>query len=383
MSKALQELVEISRNRPIELQKAKEQGKKIIEYTGSFIPEQMIYASGAEPYLMCRGGEPEPPEAVLPYMLRFMNPLARSQAGYHLLGIDPVTPIADLIVAQQTECHVGRISELMEYLDLPIFKVGVPPDWDKSFATDYYHNALLELKGKLEEITGNEITNEKLKDYIIAINKINELLRKIDELRKKDSPKIGGYDFIRLNHYTFMCDPETSINKLEELYDELKKCDEEIFSKDAPRILIAGRAVAIGDYVVPKLVEDCGGVIVTEMLDEGIRHFKWDVETEGDLIENITKTYYLEKTPPNIFQPSWKKRFEFMKQLISDYKVDAVIWYQLSFDEIYNLESACVAKWLQEMEMPFLKLESSYEYSRESMGPLTTRMESFIKSIQK
>ena len=139
--------------------------------------------------------------------------------------------------------------------------------------------------------------------------------------------------------------------------------------------------MAIGDYVVPKLIEDCGGVVVTEMLDEGIRHFRWDVETEGDLIENITKTYYSEKNPPNIFQPSWKKRFEFMKQLISDYKIDAVIWYQLSFDEIYNLESSCVAKWLQEMEMPFLKLESSYEYSREAMGPLTTRIESFIQSI--
>jgi len=34
------------------------------------------------------------------------------------------------------------------------------------------------------------------------------------------------------------------------------------------------------------------------------------------------------------------------------------------------------------MEIPFMKMESSYEYSRESMGPLETRLESFIQSIK-
>ena len=29
-----------------------------------------------------------------------------------------------------------------------------------------------------------------------------------------------------------------------------------------------------------------------------------------------------------------------------------------------------------------LKMESSYEYSRESMGPLTTRIESFVESLK-
>lgn len=32
-------------------------------YTGRFIPEELICAAGAEPYLICRGGEPEPPDA--------------------------------------------------------------------------------------------------------------------------------------------------------------------------------------------------------------------------------------------------------------------------------------------------------------------------------
>jgi len=382
VSKVMSELAEMARNRPIELKELKGKGGKVVEYTGSFIPEQLIYAAGAEPYLMFRGGEPEPPDTVLEYMLRFMNPHARSQVGFWNLGLDPVTPFADLVVAQQTDCHVGRIAELMEYLKWPVYKVGVPSDWEKPHTREYYYKALGKLKTKLEELTGNKITDEELKKSVVSINKINQALRKMSELRKADSPAIGGSDFILLNHYSFFCEPEVTASKLEELYEELKEKGG-VFPKDAPRILLAGRIVAFGDYVVPKLIEDSGAVIVTEMLDEGVRHYRrQDVETEGDLIRNIGEAYYLKRIPPCIFQPAWKHRFERMQELIKEYKVDGVVWYQLSFDEIYDMECSCIIKWMDELKMPFLKLESSYEYSREATGPLTTRIESFVESIK-
>ena len=381
MEKIFLELDEAAKKRPVQLKEAKKQGKKVIQYTGNFIPSEMIYAAGAEPYLMCRGGEPEPPDAVLEYMLRFMNPLARSMAGYHMLGLDPVTPISDLIVTQQTDCHVGRVTELLEFLKLPVHKVGVPSDWKKGFTAEYYYKSLDKLKNKLEDLTGNKITNDNLKKYVGYTNRINQALRKIDDLRKKDNPPLGENEFIHLNHYSLLCEPEFAADKLEELYEKLKDAPGK-FADKAPRILFAGHALAIGDYIVPKLIEDYGSVIVTEMLDEGIRPFKVDIETEGDILRNFGEAMFLKKTPINVFQPAWEDRFAYMKQLISDYKVDGVIWYQLCFDEIYDMECTCLAKWLGEMNMPLLKLESSYEYSREAMGPLKTRIESFLESIR-
>jgi len=381
VSKIMSELADMARSRPTELKELKGKGKKVVEYTGSYIPEQLIYAAGAEPYLLYRGGEPEPPDTVLPYMLRFMNPQARSQVGFWNLDLDPVTPIADLVVAQQTDCHVGRITELMEYLKWPVYKVGVPSDWEKPHTREYYYKALGKLKTKLEELTGNKITDEGLKKSIISINKINQAFRKLDELRKADPPAIRGTDFFQLNHYSFACEPGVTASKLEELYKELKGKGG-VFPKGAPRILLAGRIVALGDYVAIKTIEDSGAAIVTEMFDEGVRHYRWDVETEGDLIRNIVETFFIKRIPPTIFQPSWKHRFERMQELIKEYKVDGVIWYQLSFDEIYDMECSCLMKWMDEIKMPFLKLETSYEYSREATGPLTTRVESFVESIK-
>ncbi len=358
-------------------------GIKIIEQTGSFCPEELIYAAGANAYLMCRGGDPEPGEAVLEYLLRVMNPYVRTMAGAYMMGIDKVTENADLVVCQQIDCQIGRVSELMEYLKLPVYKIGVPVDWKKEISYNYYKNALGKFKAKLEEVTGNTITDEALAAEIERQNKINSLLMEIDALRVSDNPPITGSDFIKLNHYTFFVDPSVAIDYLTQALEILKGGKGAYETEKPVRILLAGHVVAVGDYVVPTLIEEFGGAIVCEMMDEGIRHFRHNVKTDGDLMENIAQRYYNDKLPPDIYQPAWRDRMDIMRKMIEDYNIDGVVWYQLVFDEIYDMEAACINKWLREMNMPFLKLESSYEYSREAMGPLKTRIESFVKSIRR
>jgi len=367
---------------PGELKKQKERGCKLIGYTGRFVPEELIYAAEAKPYLLCRGGEPEPPEAVLPYMLRIMNPYTRAQIGNHLLGVDPMIPILDLIIAECSDCHMARLADLLEYFKLPTARLGIPPDWKKSLSYDYYHRGLMRIKETIESLTQNSISNEKLKKTTDSINKIRSLLKKIGELRKQQPPPIGGYDFIRLNHYSFYCELGKQIEKLGEFYEQLKTAKSE-FLETTPRLLLAGHGVAVGDYVLAKLIETSGGVIVAEFLDEGMRHCQWEVNTDGDLLKNLADMYFLARIPPSLFQPAWEERLAYMKKLINEYNIDGVVWYQLSFDEVYDMEYSIISREMEGIKVPVLKLESSYEYAREAMGPLITRVEGFIELIRK
>jgi benzoyl-CoA reductase/2-hydroxyglutaryl-CoA dehydratase subunit BcrC/BadD/HgdB len=330
---------------------------------------------------MCRGGDPEPVDATIPYMIRFMSPYYRTQIGYHILGIDLVMPMLDLVVLQASDVQESKVADLFDYMKLPAHRLGVPADWGKTIALGYYQRHLILLKDKLEVLTGNKISDEKLRQSIKSVNNIRTILRKIDLLRKEQPPPIGGHDFILLNHYSFHGDPEVISDKLNELYEQLQH-QLSPFPADAPRILLVGHVVAIGDYMIPKLIEDCGGVIVAELLDEGMRHCTWNVATEGDLISSLAKTYYLERTPPSVYQPSWAKRADIIKKLVTDNNIDGVISYQLSFEEIHDMESPIIAKAAGETGVPFLKLESSYEYSREARGTLITRIESFIESTK-
>lgn len=381
MKEIMQELDRLSSKRPLEIVKNKKDGKKVVEYFGDFIPEQWIVAAGMTPYLICRGGDPQPPEATLDYMLRFMNPLAATMAGSYLMNLDPVMPVADCVAIQQSDCHYGRMSEILEFKGVPVYKVGVPADNVIGISQQYYRSELREFKAKLEEVCGHEISDDDIRAAYAKSNKINELLRKINELRKQDNPPITFSDFIKLNHYTYRMDYDESIAALEKIYDELKDAPG-AHQAGAPRILIMGRAVALGDYMVPSIIESAGGAIVTEFLDEAIRTFNCDVSTEGDVVDAFAEAIYDKKVPITIFQPAWDTRFEHLKKLIEEYKVDGILWYQLAFDEIYDMEFTVLRAKLAEMGIPVMKLESSYEYSREAMAPLTTRLESFVESIK-
>jgi len=365
---------------PNRLQQAGQEGHRAVGSTGRFIPEEMILACGALPYLLCRGGEPEAPEAVLPYMLRFMSPFARAQIGYHLLNAEPVIPELDLIAAQCDDCHMTRLADLIEYFGLPTAKVGVPPDWDKPLSVDYYRRSLGKLADRLAEITGVEPAGDRLRTAIERMNALRDSLTRIDRLRLRERPPLGGEDFIRLQHLSFLVEPEVVIEELDRLHDELETRPSP-FAANAPRILLAGHVVAVGDYTVPSMIEEMGGVIVAEMLDEGHRFHRWKVDPNGDPMESLVETYYRERVPPTVFQPSWDERLEHLNGLIDECRVDAVIWYQLSFEEIYNLEYSVVAKELGTRGVPLLKLESSYENSREATGSLETRIESFLVSV--
>lgn len=376
----IEELGADARLHPARLRQAKQNGIKLVGYTGRFVPEELIRAAGAIPHFLGRGGEPEAPEAVLPYMLRFMSPYSRAQIGYHLLGMDPVMKLLDVIIAQCDDCHMSRLADLLEYFKLPTFRVGVPTDWDKQLSFNYYYEALVKLSSRLGEITSRPVNEESLRQSIVWMNTVRECLHRISSLRLRPNPPISGSDFIRLQHYAFNCEPKGLVESLNRVYREMKD-SKGIASEKLPRILLAGHVIAIGDYTVPMLIEEAGAVVVAEFLDEGVWHCYRSVAAEGDLMLNLARAYYRERVPPTSFQPSWDSRVKWLQQLVRDCAVDGVVWYQLSFEEIYDMECAVLAKKVNEMGLPFLKLESSYEYAREAMAPLVTRIESFVKSI--
>lgn len=376
----MEEFGAICANRPSELAEAHAKGVKVVEYTGNFVPEELIYAAGAKPYPLWRGGEPDPTEAVLEESVRFLNPLARSIAGFYYLGVDPVTPFADMIAFTQSDCHIYRMAELLESRGLNVVKVGVPTDWKQEEDFSYYLQKVTALKDALEKLTGNTVTDEALRTYIGFTNRINELLRQIDKLRKLPNPPITGLDFIKLNHYTTMCEPETAIEMLEKILQALQ--EEDPHNESRVRLQIAGRAVAVGDYVVVRALEEAGAIVVNEFLDEAYRWFASDTVTEGDPLRNLCAARYLEKPPINNFQPAWVQRHDCMLEQCEDYAVDGVIWYELLYDEIHDMEFSIMTERFDKEDMPLMRIQTSYEYTREAMGPLNTRIETFITALK-
>ena len=368
------------RERASQLKEAKNKGVKIIGYfPGNYVPEELIYASGAIPLCLINGGDSQPAEAALSVVPQVICPFARAQVGERLLGKNPYYSMIDMLVAPITCQHLKKVAEVWEYNgDLEIFKLGIPHQHNNDFELEYFADRLRALKDRLQAFTGNEITDEKINEAIVLYNRMRELLKNISLLRRTSPSLLSALDFVKLNHASLYADPAFMVGFLDSVYHELKD-KQQVAETDAPRILIIGPNIGYGDYKILELVEEAGGDIVIEEIGEGIRYYWNKIESKGDLLESLARGYLVDRVPCAFMRYSTGKRLDFALKLIKDFDVAGIIWYQLLCCETYDSESYFFSQKMGERNIPMLILES--DYSTADTGQLKTRIEAFIEIL--
>ena len=313
------------------------------------------------------------------YICRWIDTFCRAQIGYGVSGEDPYYNIIDLLVVPVTDNHIRAVMDVLDYkTDIDIFPFGVPHT-KEDMTRNYYLHGIARLKSKLEELTGVEISDGRLKEAIKLCNRERELLREISLMRKAQSPPIRSTDFVALNHGSMLAEKKVMVEILESLCKDLK--EQSVPSQEGPRLLLTGSTLALGDNKVPDFTEEAGGVIVVEEFAEGIRPYWEEVQLNGSLMEALTECYFTRRIPPAWFRPGGE-RLEFLITLAKDYKVAGVLWYQLMYRESYKIESYYFPEILQrETGLPILTIESDYDSNE--VGGLQTRIEAFIETLRR
>jgi benzoyl-CoA reductase/2-hydroxyglutaryl-CoA dehydratase subunit BcrC/BadD/HgdB len=369
------------RDRPEQLREMKKNGVKVIGYfPGNYVPEEIIYASGAVPLCLIHGGSPHTADAALSVVPQVICPFARAQIGERLLKENPYYSMIDMLVAPVTCQHLKKVAEVWEYEGgLEIFKLGIPHQHYNDFELEYFVGRLRALKDRLQAFTGNEITSEKIVGAIDLYNRMRSLLRKISLIRQTSPSLLSALDFVKLNHASFYADPAFMVEVMDSIYQELK-AKQTAAETDAPRILLLGPNIGYGDYMVLELVKTAGGEIVIEELCEGIRYYWHEIENKGDLFQSLARGYLVDRVPCAFMRYSSQKRLDFALKLVQDFKVSGIIWYELLCCETYDSESYFFAHKMGERNIPVLILES--DYSTAATGQLKTRIEAFIEIVK-
>lgn len=364
-----------------ELQGFRASGGKVVGYfPGSYVPEELIYAAGAVPICLADGGDAMPMDASASVIPRNFCAFVRAQVGEKLLRRNPYYGVMDGFVAPVACQHLKKVAEIWEYdADLKIVKLGVPLANTGAPDLEYYAAQLEKLKLWLEELTGNAIDDEKLWEAISVYNGLRRGLRKISSLRRSHDVRIGSSEFLRLNHASFYADPVVMMGALESTYGELVG-NRGRATMEGPRLLLIGPNVGSGDYKVMDLVDAAGGSIVVELVDEGVRNYWKDIETQGDPIEALARGYLRDRVPCAFMIESAKCRLDFALNLIADFAAEGAIWYELLGCETYDSESYWFARELERRSVPCLVLESDYGMSES--GSLKTRIDAFIEMVK-
>ncbi len=362
------------------LQQAKKKGNKIIGYLpGGYFPEELVLAAGAIPVCMIRGGDHAAVEASIAYVDRWLDTFYRAQIGYGVSGEAPYYNILDALFVPITDGNNRALSDVLDYhTNIDIFPFGVPHTKAEA-GCQYYLHGLNRVKEKLEQITGVEITEQRLNEAIQECNRERELLREISLLRKSNAVPIRAKDFVMLNHASRVADKEDLIRNLEAFVQELKKT--ECADGKGSRLLLTGSTLAMGDHKILELIEEAGGVVVIEEFAEGIKPYWQKVKTNGNLMKALAEAYFMDRVVPAWFRPG-NERLAHLVQLAKDYSVDGVIWYQLLYRESYKMQSYYFPEILKkETGLSMLTLESDYDPAETAQ--MSTRIETYMESIRR
>jgi bcr-type benzoyl-CoA reductase subunit C len=365
-------------------QRAKElnrEGKKVIGYVCSFVPLEIITASGAIPFRV-RGSIHEPITRGDTLLETIVCPYYRS--CFDLSVKEKYAFLSGMVIPHGCDSMVRSFSAWSYGLPLSYFHfVNIPSVCEES-SLEFFGSELNTFRKSLEKFTGKAITEENLDQAIRVHNENRDKVRALYEFRKTDPPLISGTELTMTLTAGSSLPVEESNSLFDQALTEVKGRGNSPLKK-GPRILIDG--ACLDNIELIQLVEELGGNVVTDTICNGTRDHFPKADADGNPIDalahryldkiNCPKTYRSNKA--GTFEGDIENRFGDIGTYAREFNVDGAILYVYKYCDPFGFEVPARKVYYQSLNVPLLHLEDIY--SAGTMGQLRTRIQAFLEMI--
>jgi benzoyl-CoA reductase/2-hydroxyglutaryl-CoA dehydratase subunit BcrC/BadD/HgdB len=356
------------------LERAQSRGNKIIGYTCTYVPEEMIHAAGAIPYRL-RAVESEGTSLGDTYFSSGNCSFVRRVLDKGLRGD---FGFLDGIIFMNGCDHNRRLYDNWSHAELApdfIYMLFVPhARSDASFAQ--FTNSLKKFKAVLEEKLGTKITAAKLRKSVTLYNRKRSLLKEIAHTRKNNTVPISGTEFLALMLAVTAMPVEDSIDLLTSVLLEIKSG--RVYSNNAQlRLFITGSCLEELSHL--ELLETGGAVVVADALCLGARYYEKNVKSKGSIFTNIGKRYLENLSCPRIMD-DYHGRMEYTTSTVQKFKADAVVFEKIEFCSMMSGESYIGMHEMRKSDIPSITL--TRELYGGGVGQLKTRIQAFYERVQ-
>lgn len=360
-----------------ELDEFKKKGGKVVGTFCVFVPDEVILASGATSVGLCGGSQfwVGDGEKVLP---RNMCPLIKALVGAKVGGTCPYFQSCDMLIGETTCDGKKKAWEILnEYVPVHVMDL---PQMKREKDYKMWMDEINIFINKMEELTGNKVTVDKLKMAIDLCNRKRKALKRLYNFRKYTPSPISGLDALLISQISFYDDPERFIGKVNELCDELEERVKAKKEDSRKRIMITGTPMALPNWKLHEIIESLNAQVVVEENCTGTRYFENEVSDNGntleELINNLADRYL--KINCACFTPN-TGRIDDIVKYADEYHVDGVINCNLAFCHTYAVEANSVEKAMKDRNIAIINMET--DYSGEDSGQIKTRVEAFLEMI--
>ncbi len=373
--------------RQIEILAEKEKGKKVIGYLCMFAPIELILAADAIPVRVSSGwyDTSKLGDRIVPVEV---CPVIRSTIGAKMISLSPYLELSDAVISTLTCDGMTKLSEIMSD-SKPVLTMSPPRVKDSAQSLHLWNEEIKNIKGQIEELTGNKITSKKLRSAIETMQRATKAFRKLQDLRK-GSPVIMGRDAMLVNQTSTWDDIKRWTEKTEALCVELeKRVQQKVWAcpPDTPRVIVTGTPMFWPDnWKLPTLIEEANpqGVLVADELCSSDRLLYdpvgIDEWTMDDMLNAISERYLMASTCPCFTSKDGNEdRINWLVNKIKEFKANGVIYYVVRGCMLYAMEYSRVKRALDRMNIPVYYLDT--EYTREDVGQMKTRVEAFLEML--
>jgi benzoyl-CoA reductase/2-hydroxyglutaryl-CoA dehydratase subunit BcrC/BadD/HgdB len=359
----------------------KKEGKKFIGYVCSFVPLEIISASGCIPFRM-RGNIHEPITKGDTLLETIVCPYYRSVFDLSVKG--KYEFLSGLVIPHGCDSMVRSFSTWSYSLPYSYFHfVNIPTVCVES-SFEFFGAELSTFKTGLEKFAGKRITDDDLAGAIQIYNENRDKVRALYEFRKSDPPLISGTELTM----ALIVGSSLPVGEANTLFDqvlaEIRRRGKSPVKK-GPRLFVDG--ACLDNIELIKLAEELGGNVVADTICNGARDYFPKTDVGRDPIDalahryldkiNCPKTYRENKT--GTFEGDIASRFGDIGAYAKEFKVDGAILYLYKYCDPFGFEVPARKAYYKSINVPLLPLEDVY--SAGTISQLRTRIQAFLEMI--
>ncbi len=356
----------------------KKAGKKVVGYTCSYVPDELLHAGDILPYRIRGFGATEATIGDT-YFGPFICSLPKAmlqlagEGRFDFLDGAIITPGCDSM-RRLDECWRKAGEDIGGILPKFFFHFGVPHKF-ADYTVKWFIDEILRLKAGVEGHFGVSITDEKLREAIRLFNRSRDLLDRFDDLRTAENPAITGTEALAVILSGTTMPRDIYIELLAGLIGAMEKSGG--MMGDRMRLMLVGSAS--DDVNLVRLIEGDRALVVADNLCFGSRFHVDRVDETGDPFEALAGRYLAKNECPRMYG-EYAGRLNMLIDKAKKAKVDGVLLQNIRFCDLHGSENGLFERDLEEAGIPCLKIEREYGPLVET-GRLKMRVDAFLERI--
>jgi bzd-type benzoyl-CoA reductase N subunit len=347
-------------------------GKKIVGYTCSYTPEELIYAAGALPFRIF--GTNQDIHLADANLQSYCCSLVR---GILEEALSNRLDFLNGVIFPHTCDSIQRLSDIWRINVTQKFHIDfvLPVKLNTASARQYMFDILERLKKDLERNLNVKITDAMLSDAIKIYNQIRALMRRLYALRVQSPAIISGRDFHSIIKAAMIMDRKLFLKTLVEIVTQTESSDRKIITGDK-RLVLAGSVCSHPD--IYDIIEQAGGIVVGDDLCTGSRYFEGVMNEKDPPLEAIAQRY-IDRAVCPAKHNGLINRGENIIRIVRETKADGVVFMLLKFCDPHAFDYPYIKAMLDKENIPCMLLDMEEQLPAE--GQLQTRFETFIQIL--